>query len=365
MEFSGFYRCAMSSDDWPKYVAVLSEDRGFALELAEVFADGFRGHGCVVDVLNRTESWERNYDLVLGYGPHTREGSLLPAALRLSSYDAKERPFFYWWFTEAVSRPDMTSGLVRLAAKLHAAGSLYLMRPSAGGRGFLARALKRLFVNRHFRLGILGELCEFHSRGLLGGLAATSRIKAAQLRRHGFESVVAPVGYHPTLHGGDLGLHRDIDVAFLGRMHTKRRLSLLERVKIDLEKRGITVTIPAEEVDGEERTRFLNRAKIVLNIFQNSHDFVGLRVIFCAANKALMVSEPPSDKEPFVPGRHIVTAPVEKLAETIEFYLSHEEKRKEIVRQAYRLVSEELTIHRMTGRILKHSRELHLKHQGV
>lgn len=355
----------MSSDDWPKHVAVLSEDRGFALELAEVIADGFRGHGCAVDVLNRTEPWNRNYDFVLGYGPHTRQGSLLPTALRLTSDYKEKRPFFYWWFTEAISKPRISPRIIRFAAKLQTIGHLYLMRSPVARTRVWGRALDHFLVNRHFRLRIIGELQEFHSRGLLGGLAATAESKAALLRRYGFEPIVAPVGYHPTLHGRDLGLRRDIDVAFLGRMHTKRRLSLLNRIKRDLENRGITVTIPTEEVDGEERTQFLNRAKIILNIFQNPHDFVGLRAMFCAANKALMVSEPPSDEEPFVPGRHIVTAPVDKLAETIEFYLSHEEKRKEIVERAYRLVSEELTIHRMTGRILKHSRKLHLKHCGV
>jgi hypothetical protein len=353
----------MLSDNWPKHVAVLSEDRGFALELADVMADGFRDHGCIVDVLNRTEPWERAYDLVLGYGPHTREGSLLPTALRLLSYDSETRPFFCWWYTEAVSRPDMTAGLVRLAARLHAAGGLYLLRHSADGNEFQARVLKRLFLNRHFRLGILGELHAFRSRGLLGTLVATSQVKAAQLRRHGFEPIVAPIGFHPTLHGSDLGINRDIDVAFLGRIHTKRRLKLLTRLRRDLAKHGIKVAVPEGEVDGTQRIRFLNRAKIVLNIFQNPHDFVGLRAMFCAANKALMVSEPPADEKPFVPGQHIVTAPIEKLAETMNLYLCHEDKRKQIVQQAYRLVSEELTIYRMTGRILKHAHELHARRQ--
>jgi hypothetical protein len=239
------------------------------------------------------------------------------------------------------------------------------MRSPAARTKVWGRALHHFFVNRHFRLRIIGELQEFRSRGLLGGLAATARSKAEQLRRYGFEPIIAPVGYHPKLHGEDLGLERDIDVAFLGRMHTKRRLSLLDRVTKDLKKRGITVTIPEAEVDGEERTKFFNRAKIVLNIFQNPDDFVGLRMMYCAANKALMVSEPPSDNEPFVPGRHIITAPVERLAEMIEYYLSAEGQRRDIVERAHRLVSEELPIHRMIGRILEHSRKLHLTHQGV
>lgn len=355
----------MSFYEWPRHVAVLSEDRGFALELADVIADGFRGHGCIVDVVNRTEVWNRDCDFVLGYGPHTRQGSLLPTALRLTSDYKEKRPFFYWWFTEAISKPKTSPHIVRFAARLQTIGHLYLMSSPAARTRFWGRTLHHFFVNRHFRLRTIGELQEFHSRGLLGGLAATAESKARLLRRYGFEPIIAPVGYHPALHGRDLGLERDIDVAFLGRMHTNRRLSLLDRVTKDLKQRGITVTIPESEVDGEARTHFFNRVKIVLNLFQNPHDFVGLRMMYCAANKALMVSEPPADTEPFVPGRHIITAPVEKLAETIEYYLSHEEQRKEIVEGAYRMVSEEITIHRMTGLILEHSRQLHLTHQGV
>jgi len=348
----------MSFHHWPRHVAVLSEDRGFALELAQIIADGFRSHDCLVDVLSRTESWKRHYDFVLGYGPHTREGSLLETALRLASYPKEKRPFFYWWFTEAVSKPGLPPCLVRFASGLQTAGNLYLTRHPRAHTRLWARLLDRFFLGRHFRLRIIGELHHFHYRGLLSGLAVTAEGKAAQLRRHGFEPVVAPVGYHPALHGRDLGLQRDIDVGFLGRIRTKRRLRLLQQVERDLEKRGIKVTIPSAEVDGEERTGFLNRAKIVLNIFQNSQDFVGMRFMYCAANKALIVSEPPIDREPFVPGRHIVAAPVDGLAQAIEYYLSAEKERQEIVERAYRLVSQELTIHEMVGRILNHSRQM-------
>jgi len=245
----------MSFHHWPRHVAVLSEDRGFALELAQIIADGFRSHDCLVDVLSRTESWKRHYDFVLGYGPHTREGSLLETALRLASYPKEKRPFFYWWFTEAVSKPGLPPCLVRFASGLQTAGNLYLTRHPRAHTRLWARLLDRFFLGRHFRLRIIGELHHFHYRGLLSGLAVTAEGKAAQLRRHGFEPVVAPVGYHPALHGRDLGLQRDIDVGFLGRIRTKRRLRLLQQVERDLEKRGIKVTIPSAEVDGEEQER--------------------------------------------------------------------------------------------------------------
>lgn len=348
----------MSSHEWPRRVAVLSEDRGFALELSRVFADGFRSHGCEVDTPSRSARWRRQYDLVLGHGPHTLEGSLLPAARQLASYPKDRRPFFYWWFTESTCRPAIPTRLVRLASKLHAKGNLHIAQSAGAGQRLWAEWLSRLFLRRHFRLRAIGEVYEFHSRGLLGGLAVTGAGRAAYFRRHGFEPAVVPVGYHPVIHGRDLGLKRDIDVAFLGRWGPKRRLHLLERVREDLEDRGIKIVVQTHGADSEERTRFLNRTKIILNILQHPHDSVGLRLLLCGANKALVVSEPAADHEPFVPGRHMIAAPIERLAEAIEFYLSHDEQRREIADEAYRLVSEEITIHHMTDRVLNHSRQL-------
>jgi glycosyltransferase involved in cell wall biosynthesis len=355
-----FLEYAILAHQWPKHVAVLSEGRGFAVELGRAIVEGFRSHHCNVDLLGRSASWKRAYDFVLGYGPHTWEGSLLPTAQRLASYSRDKRPFFYWWFTEAIFRPKIPTQFVRIVSKLHAKGNLRIAQSTAAREKLWAKGLDRLFLQRHFRLRAIGEVYEFHSRGLLGGLAVTATSGAAYFRRHGFRPIVVPIGYHPIFQGRDLGLQRDIDVGFLARMSTKRRFRLLEQVRKDLEGRGIKMVVPTKELDGEERTRFLNRAKIILNIFQYPHDFVGLRFLLCAANKALLVSEPVLDQEPFVPGRHMIAVPIETIAETIEFYLSRERQRQEIVEQAHRLISEQFTIHQMIGRILGHSRELFL-----
>ena len=88
-------------------------------------------------------------------------------------------------------------------------------------------------------------------------------------------------------------------------------------------------------------------------------DSVAFRLMFCAANKALLVSEPVIDQEPFVPGCHFVTSPVEKMAETIEFYLSHEDQRRQIAEQAHHLVCGEYSMQSMVGRILDDARALH------
>jgi spore maturation protein CgeB len=51
-------------------------------------------------------------------------------------------------------------------------------------------------------------------------------------------------------------------------------------------------------------------------------------------------------------------ASLDELAEKVHFYLSHENKRQEIVDRAYRFVSKELTITKMVGRILAQARQV-------
>lgn len=348
----------MFSDRWPERVAVLSEGENWAIALGEAVTKTFRDNGCEVDMLRRDEEWEKVYDFVLGYGPHTWEGSFLATAERLESYKAKDRPFFYWWYTDAPFRPELPTMLIRPAAKLHVKSSKFFRNHPEAHERLWARKLDHSFVRKHFRLRNLGELYDLRRRRLVDGLAVTATSRADYFNRHGLDPIVAPIGYHPYIQGGDRGTARDIDTVFFGAMHGKRRERLLGRVKRDLDHRGIELDIRCDRFYGEERTRVLNRAKTVLNIMQYPYDIVALRFLFCAANRVLMVSEPVVDKEPFVPGRHFVTAPVDKLAETIEFYIANEAERRQIVEEAYRLVTEEYTIEKMIERIVAHSRKL-------
>ena len=139
----------------------------------------------------------------------------------------------------------------------------------------------RCFVKKHFRLRNLGELIEIQSRGLIDGLAVTATSRAHYFKRLGLETIVAPIGYHPSIHGQDLSLERDNDVVFFGGMHGKRRQNLLMRVKADLEDRGIVLDVRSEGFYGDERTKSLNRTKTALNILQYPYDIVALRFMFC------------------------------------------------------------------------------------
>ena len=71
-----------------------------------------------------------------------------------------------------------------------------------------------------------------------------------------------------------------------------------------------------------------------------------------AANRALVVSEPMTNPDPFVPGRHFVESRVEDMADHIEHALRHPAEYQSIVNDAQRLVTEELTCGQMVRRVL-------------
>jgi len=319
-------------------VLILYEGQGNGGDFGRSFAAGLRAHGYETLLLPRSADWEGAPDLVLAYGPFGAAGSMLPVARHLLRR-GERRPRFIWWLTEGV--PALW--LPRWSVVLLGRARVWLDQaiPSHNGQVWA----------RGHRLRICGELRRLQAQGVLDVLAVTSALRAAYLRRAGFEPVVVPLGYDADTYGCDLGVERDIDVCFVGKVDSRRRRVLLEREGTQLAKRGIRLTI-ATDLYGEARTHFLNRSKIMLNILRAPHDFVGQRLMLGAANQALVVSEPMLDIAPFVDGKHLVISPLATLAETIEYYLAHDSERSAIAMEAYRFVRTHLTIEQMIGKLL-------------
>jgi len=159
------------------------------------------------------------------------------------------------------------------------------------------------------------------------------------------------LGYDPS-YGYDMGLPRDIDVLFIGELNIPRRNRLIE----GLRRQGISVFAVGSWSDqaswGENRTRLLNRSKIVLNLQRYPGALSGLRFILAMANKALAISEPIFDPAPYVPGRHYVSASIEEMPQVIRYYLAHDDECEAIVNEGHRFVTQELTLARSVARIL-------------
>jgi spore maturation protein CgeB len=72
-----------------------------------------------------------------------------------------------------------------------------------------------------------------------------------------------------------------------------------------------------------------------------------------APNRSLIVSEPILPHCPqYEPGVHFVSASIDKLSETILYYLQHDEARERIVENAYRLTTAELTFRNSIKKIM-------------
>src|SRR4051812_6457769 len=221
-------------------------------------------------------------DVVMSYGPHF--GRMMPVLRWVGRRKDDRSPRFIWWLNEnpidwRIPRPVAeVGGRARLLVD-----SAWERRP----RALRDTPLPPLLRMGH-RLRIYGELMWAHRHGLPDVLAVTSARRVEWLRTLGIEAIHVPTAYGPG-YGRDLGLPRDIPVAWIGiggqgGIWAERRARVLARLTEDLARRGVAVHQWFGGLHGEERTMVLNRTKIVLNLLQHPQDFTGHRLLLGAAN---------------------------------------------------------------------------------
>jgi len=247
------------------------------------------------------------------------------------------RPVSVIWHTEPLP-PPTASGLPRPRLELREIAKIVLRD----------RRATDVYTN-------FSRLRQLAARGLPDYLVVSGRARQEFLAEHGIVAHWVPPGYSLD-HGRDLGLERDIDVLFLGTLDVKRRRHALKR----LEEAGLNITVEGSWYDsrawGENRTRLLNRAKILLDLQRYPGELSGLRLILAMANKCLVVSEPIYDSSPFLAGEHFVIAPLQQMPQVVRHYLGHPGERQRIVEAGYRFVTEELTLWRAVTRVLELTR---------
>jgi hypothetical protein len=173
------------------------------------------------------------------------------------------------------------------------------------------------------------------------------------LAEKGLASTVVPLGYHPSEEGYDMGLARDIDVLFLGALNLPRRKKLFKKLRQSGTKLMTLGSWSDPNVWGEGRIQLLNRTKIFLNLQRYRGDLSDSRLILGMANRALVISEPIFEPGHFVPGKHFISATPDEMPEVIEYYLNHEDERKNFTQAGYEIVTRELTMERSIGIILE------------
>ena len=172
-----------------------------------------------------------------------------------------------------------------------------------------------------------------------------------RLISRGIDALVAHFGYSKD-YGGLLELERDIDVLMLGTMNVPHRRHVVR----SLRRAGVPVLTAGDYRDpalwGESRTELVNRAKIMLSVGRFPGTLVGVRFQIAMACGALIVSEPPYDPAPYIPGEHFAQASVDDMPAAIERSLTDEPERLRITTAAHRFVTTELTIERSFARLL-------------
>ena len=348
----------------PYTVAIAQRTHGDGI--AEVIADELIALGYHTTHFQIGSPIPQNADVVFSFGPY---GRFLTVPRQLARIPSDQRPIFVHWNTEGIPDPKIPWRIMsRLSGLRSWLGRFQEIRNGSpiipGTERFFS-----LIESRMLRFRYVGDYYYAHQKGWMDIFADSSEIYADFHRHHGLPTIVAPWGATPRWYQ-DLEIERDIDVLWMGKRGTRRRSQILDRVREELAAQGVQIYIADGEenpfIFDEERISFLNRSKITLNITRTWYDDNFSRFAMAAPNRSLIVSEPVLPHCPsFKAGIHYVSAPTNSLTETILFYLHHESERLEIVENAYRLVTEELTFQSSIKAIMEAAYQVHLSRQSV
>jgi hypothetical protein len=204
--------------------------------------------------------------------------------------------------------------------------------------------LKDLDVNSRYEvLGRSGWIESNWAAGWLDQIYVGTVPRMSFLSGIGIPSKFIPIGYNRRM-GEDLGVIRDVDVAFVGEIEYGRRGRIIEYIQHALASRGIRLTVIRGDCYGRARDQLLSRAKISLNIPRFPWDHPGIRLLMCMACGSMVVSEEMDSVRPFVAGKHLVIASVERLADTIAYYLKNEDERLAVTTAAKEFIHRDLTM---------------------
>jgi len=316
--------------------------------LQEIIVDTFNQAGWLVTTTGNLDDIEpTGHLLLLGLGNWgvERHGPLLRAAGKMGVQRSL-------WQLETLPPPDLPAGwltnlLLRDAPERTLGARRFLERL---GYQRLARKSRHLtwsadypFEGRQFGLPFreARKLLKLWHDGLIDRILVTQRSRQAFLASRFVPSHFMPFGYHPVWGRPLPDIQRDLDVVFLGTIRQGRD-RLLAQVQQTLAKAGFQLTIVDKDCYGEERTRLLNRAKIVLYLRGYPWEMPRMRLLMAMGCRSMVLAETFQDTLPFRPGEHLVMSPLKELASTLITYLHNDSARQCIVDAAYSLLINDL-----------------------
>jgi hypothetical protein len=283
-------------------------------------------------------------DAVIICGPF---GTMAPLIKQLAACPKSQRPLLVYIMTEQLPNPSLPEWWRRASGAIRSRLDRLAYQEDESGQWKQHPWLKHLASSSQ-RYRYYGDLLWMKRQGILSVLALSSLWTADFLRARGFDPMILPPS---VIQGEDLKLERDIPVLWLGKTGSSRRANILKQIRSDLKARGVDMMVidgvENPYVFGDQRTILLNRAKIVLNVLREKWDDNSMRYVLAAPCRALIVTEPTLCHSPFLPGVHLVEAPLPQLADTICHYLTHEEERLQITERAYQLIMQESGLDKM------------------
>lgn len=324
-------------------------------QLHQLQTEAVRSLGYRASLIRYDAPIPADVDILLVTGPY---GSVVPPVQQLKRMPPERRPVLAFWFEESLDmrRPEF----------IRRGGAIYFSELYRQNGAFnpLRRLGPAFLTSRGSRLGFLGDLLWLHRAKMLDVLALSSTVYAEYLSELGVPSIVVPRGYHPG-YGEVRDRERDIAVVWLGKARTGRRAKAIRWVLSQVEARGHEVRqydgVKNDFIFGEARTELLNRTRFVLNVnFSGPTDELSLRYFVGAANGAVILTEPNSNRYPFIPGKHLVECPIEEMPEKIEYYFRNPDEWESISTRMLNLMRQELRLEDSLRAILQRA-ELALK----
>jgi hypothetical protein len=373
----------MVSKKLPTIQIVFSQSqllKSFVPALCEIF----ESIGCRATLITTPQQVSSNCDLLFFIGPAIVIEPFIPVVHRLYPM-----PPIACWYLEPLPPPNMSPAAIKIAQRL---ASCYwpqiIIWPLPFLRKFIDGKCKSkprrnaiiIFFQKmlSYRLKMalkangydcsnsdhydmfkmmnrFQNICEVARNLPIDNIFTSTVSRCEILGNAGLKTFMVPVGYHPIL-GEPLGLERDIDVVFLGhlRKNCGKRGQVIKYVFAELERQGYNVKIITADCFGAERTRLMNRTKILLDVVRLPWELPGVRLLIAAGCGAMIVTTGFSgDSSPYVQGQHFIEAPASKLVDTLLYYLKNESHRKRISDQAYHFITHELTLRKSISQIME------------
>ena len=293
-------------------------------------------------------------DLLFSFAPY---GRFYPIQAQLSKLPESKRPFFVHWNFESFPNHKIPWKIIQLISLLRSRVDRLNDSKNSFAQYLIRKSPLSLIDRYMHKFRYIGDYQYAYDHGLLDMLFETSSIHATLYNQNGMPATYVPWGISPCWYA-DLKMKRDIDVLWMGKRRTRRRSNLIDKIYDELQSRGFNMYIADNEVHpfvfDDVRTQFLNRAKITLGLSPSWYDTSYVfRINLAAANRSLFVSEPILPHAPhFIPNMHYVSAPVEDLADTLVYYLTHEDMRNSIAESAYQLVTTDLSLDKSVKTIM-------------